>query len=290
MAFILNAMRLVPPPKLLLLLKEAQDAQSVAEILGPYDALVLLEGSSAEAVDVIVTDLALVEVALASGRAPSELTSPADSRTLGVVTLGGASWGDVALAADYSDRELRLACTLLCELMRTRRQRNESAALANIDALTGVPNRRAWDRMITEAARHSDGRWTLGIVDLDDFGRVNRAGGFAAGDESIVRIAQAMNRAMQPREFLARLGGDEFGVLLQSAGDTDIAATFERLRAAVAQSADAGATFTLSIGYVQASRGIVDPQQLVAAADRALREAKTAGGNRVVRGDVAASH
>jgi diguanylate cyclase (GGDEF)-like protein len=286
-------MRLIPPPKLLLFLKDAQRVQSVAELLGRYDALVLLgeTGAVAADVDLIVTDLPLVEAALASGRAPGELTSPADARAFGVVTLGDLRWGDVALAADYTDRELRLACTLLCELMRTRRQRNECAARANIDALTGVPNRRAWDQRLADAARGANDRgesWSVAIVDLDDFGRINRADGFSSGDDSLARVAQAMNGALRAGEFLARLGGDEFGVLLQTADEAEAAAACERIRTAVMQSPSDGAPLTLSVGYVQTSRGAVDPRQLVAAADFALRQAKLAGGDRVVRETISA--
>jgi diguanylate cyclase (GGDEF)-like protein len=289
-SLILMAMKLVPPPKLLLLLKDAQIAQSVDELWGPYDAMVLLEGGAATAddVDLIVTDLPLIEAALASGRAPGELTSPAEERTLGVITLGDVHWGDVALAADYSDRELRLACMLLCNLMRTRRQRNENAAQANVDSLTGVPNRRAWDQRLGEIANQSGVCCTLGIADLDDFRRINRESGIAIGDSVLARAAGAMHGSLQAGEFLARLGGDEFGVLLQTADEVEAAAALERIRTAVAQLPGEGAPFTLSVGYVQTSGGPVDPRQLVAAADFALRQAKLAGGDRVVRETIAA--
>jgi diguanylate cyclase (GGDEF)-like protein len=292
-AFILYRMRLVPPPKLLLLLKEAQHAQGVVELLYPYDAMVLVGEADLDRanVDVIVTDLPLVEAALASGRSPGELTSPAEERTLGVITLGDVHWGDVALALDYSDRELRLACMLLGNLMRTRRQRNEHAARANIDALTGVPNRRAWDQKLADAARGASDRgesWWVAILDLDDFGRINRESGIAFGDNVLARAAGAMNGALRAGEFLARLGGDEFGVLLQSADETEAVAMCDRIRTAVRQLSGDGAPLTVSVGYVPTSRGAVDPQQLIAAADFALRQAKLAGGNRVVRETIAA--
>jgi diguanylate cyclase (GGDEF)-like protein len=106
------------------------------------------------------------------------------------------------------------------------------------------------------------------------------------GDEVLVRAAHALAGQLRREDLVARLGGDEFGILLHDVAETHTAAIFDRLRGAVAeQSAPEGfPQITASIGYVPSADGSTDADKLFAAAERAMREAKRAGGNRAVRG------
>lgn len=87
--------------------------------------------------------------------------------------------------------------------------------LAHHDALTGLPNRRAF---MEEAERqHADGgRWAVALLDLDHFKTVNDSLGHAAGDELLCSVARRLRQATGQGDALARLGGDEFAMLLRA--------------------------------------------------------------------------
>ena len=95
---------------------------------------------------------------------------------------------------------------------------------AETDALTGLPNRRAWQRLIEQAeARY--GRLAdptvIAMLDLDGLKVVNDSRGHAVGDAYLVSAAAAMRRALRDTDVVARLGGDEFGFLLHKCTEDD---------------------------------------------------------------------
>src|SRR5437764_13611007 len=119
----------------------------------------------------------------------------------GMVAVGIGLPADVSLPADHSPRELRLACLLLAEIVRLRRQREASRRqervlthLALSDPLTGLPNRRAWDQELAErlAAVSLDASWCLALFDVDHFRTVNDQAGHLAGDACLRRVADRL--------------------------------------------------------------------------------------------------
>ena len=100
------------------------------------------------------------------------------------------------------------------DLQEVRRQLTHSA---NHDALTGLPNRSAFERALSECARaENPGRQSsaLCFIDLDRFKPVNDTAGHAAGDELLKIVARTIAASCRAQDFAARLGGDEFVVLL----------------------------------------------------------------------------
>jgi len=201
---------------------------------------------------------------------------------------------EVVLPSDAAPREIALACRLLAEnvrlrhrLRKTRRHRGQLAQLAESDPLTGLANRRAWQReLLARLHDVTDERneHCLAIVDLDFFKPVNDAHGYAAGDRLLAAVATALRQAVRTGDFVARLGGDEFGLLLANIDQRAAAAIIGRVRARVgAEPLLAAQAVTASAGYVvfAAGRGL-DETALLAAADRALREAKGQGRNQAV--------
>jgi GGDEF domain-containing protein len=93
---------------------------------------------------------------------------------------------------------------------------------ADTDVLTGLPNRRAFER---EATRRSGGYFT--VIDLDGFKLVNDEHGHEAGDEVLKHVARRLRSTLRADDFLARLGGDEFVII----SDTPIPSLPQRLRA-----------------------------------------------------------
>ena len=167
----------------------------------------------------------------------------------------------------------------------------ELQVLAELDPLTGIPNRRAFDNQLqigwTRALRAGT---SLGVImiDVDHFKEYNDAEGHVEGDLCLTKIAQACAASMMRNgDFLARYGGEEFGGILVTKTDEDIAVVAERMRVAVAELAIPHPTnpdgiVTISLGVARIRPSTRDnPLELVDAADEALYAAKSRGRNQV---------
>jgi diguanylate cyclase len=149
--------------------------------------------------------------------------------------------GRPELAAELPTIELlgrMLAVLLAQELDRQELQRRfELAELdALTDPLTGVGNRRAWDRLLdAEEARcrRYGSVASLVAIDLDELKRVNDSQGHAAGDRLLRRTAQVIDACRRAADVVARLGGDEFGVLAVECDESAAKVLADRLRGAL---------------------------------------------------------
>jgi diguanylate cyclase (GGDEF)-like protein len=237
--------------------------------------------------DLVVTDQTL------DWSCPASRARQLEFGEIGVVAVGRHGTADVSLPEDCSARELQLACALLGEIVRLRRERRRGrkahkvlSQLALCDPLTELPNRRAWDQELDARGRDADvtrGWLCLAIVDLDHFKQVNGRFGYAVGDEVLKLAGRLLASHVRRQDFVARLGGDEFGLL---ASDVERAAAerlVERLRRAVCvELAESdGPTLTASAGLA-VHNGVGDMDRLFSAADQALRQAKAQGRNRTV--------
>jgi len=159
---------------------------------------------------------------------------------------------------------------------------------ANEDALTGAHSRRYFDtRLPRELRRAISGRTplTLALLDLDDFGLVNKHYGHTVGDEVLRQFVRVVLRNVRPSDWLARYGGEEF-CLVMGATCAEGAIVVERIRRAVADAVVAmpdGTTLmtTVSIGLASASGSIATIGDIVQLASAANRRAKDDGKNRV---------
>lgn len=148
--------------------------------------------------------------------------------------------------------------TLLAEIERLnaalKAEQARAAALeasADTDALTGVFNRRGFDRELTRTLAYIKRYWTraaLIYVDLDGFKPVNDRHGHAAGDAILKAVATALMRNVRASDTVARLGGDEFAVILWNLSEADAAAKAIALEEAVAETAVAWEAATLTVG------------------------------------------
>ncbi|MEX0342729.1 MAG: GGDEF domain-containing protein, partial [Erythrobacter sp.] len=169
-----------------------------------------------------------------------------------------------------------------------RAARTELKRFASTDALTALPNRRAFmdalERSIARAEKDTDRQLALAIFDIDHFKRINDRYGHPAGDEVISEVGSRATAALRKRDLVGRIGGEEFGVVLPKADLETARSVCERLRAAIAGSpvthGDAIIPFTASIGIAEFQRGD-DIDHLMARADAALYDAKTGGRNQV---------
>ena len=250
--------------------------------------IVATNGEPAEDIDVLVIDqplsesnIAVDEDRLARGQ-------------MGMIAVGIGLPADVSLPTDHSSRELRLACLLLAEIVRLRRQREASRRqervlthLALSDPLTGLPNRRAWEQQLAErlGGAAEGTRWCLALLDIDHFHVVNEQRGHLEGDASLRRIADRLADTMRRAGFLARLGGDEFAVLLEGIDAAKAAAVIDLVRIQAAEEGDDAAgrlPLRLSAGWaevvVPAAKSAIN--EAFQRADEALRQAKQDGRNR----------
>jgi diguanylate cyclase (GGDEF)-like protein len=174
---------------------------------------------------------------------------------------------------------------------RYRQLASSMETLATMDPLTGVANRRHFDRAILDewkrAAREA-APLTLLILDVDRFKAFNDLYGHLEGDSclrSIAGIAQETSR--RSTDTVARLGGEEFAILLPGTSAAGAQETAERLRRAVIdldiKHADSEHSIvTISLGCATLVPTIAgDATQIIAAADVALYAAKKGGRNRV---------
>ena len=174
------------------------------------------------------------------------------------------------------------------------RDRSALQTVVWTDALTGVANRRFLDQALSGAGRRellASQPLSVLMIDIDHFRRLNEACGYVAGDACLRDVAKALRQALvRPGDVLARYGGEEFIVLLQEAGSTGAIVVAERLRAAVealrivhpAHPDHSPGVVTVSIGAASAAlQSCASTESLIAAADKALYEAKSSGRNQV---------
>lgn len=159
--------------------------------------------------------------------------------------------------------------------------------LASRDALTGVPNRRAFDQAL--ALRWHDGteRLAMLMIDIDNFKQFNDRYGHGEGDSCLRRVAAALAASTRGGDIVARIGGEEFAVLMPGADANVATDVANRLRVTIENldirhDAAASGRVTVSVGCAACEPALgIRPADLMAAADSALYSAKEAGRNAV---------
>ena len=154
---------------------------------------------------------------------------------------------------------------------------------ATHDALTELPNRREFDRLLLrelERSRRYGEIFSLAVIDLDQFKELNDTRGHHAGDALLRHAADTIQQACRASDVPGRLGGDEFGLLLPETNQFAAAALCERLRAEVETLADV----SLSWGVAEYPTHGVTTGALMRAADAAMYASKPrlVGGERAL--------
>ena len=185
---------------------------------------------------------------------------------------------------DFLERLSAVAATCLDNAISHARL--EQMALS--DPLTGLDNRRTFDRRLEEEvaqARRRDSELACLFLDLDNFKLLNDSRGHAFGDRVLIAVAKSLAASVRTGDVLARIGGEEFALLLDEESREAVAAAADRVRLAVKAAGDelgeAELALSASIGVAHLHAGETG-KELVARADAALYEAKSSGRDRVV--------
>jgi diguanylate cyclase (GGDEF)-like protein/PAS domain S-box-containing protein len=152
------------------------------------------------------------------------------------------------------------------------------AELASTDRLTGLKNRREFDRILGTIPRQS---FAILAIDVDHLKRVNDEFGHEAGDTVLRTVATTLALMLRGWDVIARVGGDEFAAILLDVDPAEAASAAQRLRAAMHLVPTPGGRSNISLGWASAPPG-TDPMSAWRRADECLYEAKRSGRDRVV--------
>jgi len=183
----------------------------------------------------------------------------------------------VSLILVYAEMNKRLRTSLQASNI-------ELAHLSTHDQLTGLPNRRFYDKRFTQALHRAAERGELmGLlfIDLNDFKQINDTYGHGAGDKLLVAVAQRLHSSLRETDLIARLGGDEFAVVLEDIRSTDeLTRIAHKLSQAIEQPVSVrqlelkfGASIGLAIFPIDGRQ----KQELEEQADKAMYYAKQRG-------------
>lgn len=161
---------------------------------------------------------------------------------------------------------------------------NELEALARLDPVTHIPNRRAFDERLNAAFAHARRTSTLlsvAVLDLDNFKKRNDTLGHAAGDVCLKSFALHLLSHSRAGDVVGRIGGEEFALILPNTGADDAVGLCQRIAASVRYSCCAGDPLTFSAGVAELDGSAMHPSTVVEYADQAMYLAKRSGKNRV---------
>ena len=219
----------------------------------------------------------------ASSTPGSPVPLPGDNSTLGYLTVFTRRKGH-----EYADDDVRQLETLALRAgpaIENARRFREARQLADLDALTGLHNRRYFhETLARECARahRYERKLSLIVFDLDDFKEINDRIGHLAGDTVLAEAAERVRDVVRTADIACRVGGDEFAVILPESSLNDADQLYRRIQNAVSSRplGQAGKLY-LSAGVAEL-RAEDDPMAFFQRADDALYRAKEAGKGRVV--------
>ena len=259
------------------------------------------EGVSGEVIDtgkpVMVTDLRI------AGRkaAPAERRYKTNSfisypimiggRKVGVLNVTDKSGGGVYDEVDLSLLEIiGPQVALALERAEWQERATEFQLMSITDSLTGLPNRRYLEERLAEELNRSkryDSPMSFLMIDIDDFKAYNDKNGHQAGDVALQITAHCLKGALRAVDIASRYGGEEFCILLPETGITEAGTIADRIRHRVSTTefphgkAQPLGHVTISVGVSTFTKNIDTSENIIAAADRALYQAKSMGKDRV---------
>ncbi|HVX71874.1 MAG TPA: PleD family two-component system response regulator [Devosia sp.] len=296
--------------KVLLVDTDPRSAERIRGYLVPANQVEVL-ASPADAAMQVATgsyDLAIVSMALDGFdplRVCSQMRTLEQTRTLPILLIAeDADRARVVRGLDLGVNDFIMRPVERNELaarVRTQVRRNRYAAelrqtvtntlaLAVTDELTGLYNRRYFDRhlsLMLDKAREQERDMAVMLIDMDFFKSVNDNHGHDIGDAVLKEFAQRLKRNIRGVDLACRFGGEEFVVLMPDTDYRQAQGVAERVRMAVAERGFETPTIrplsvTCSVGVALNEHELDTPEMILKRADVALYRAKREGRNRVV--------
>jgi len=281
-----------------LILKAASGLSTAPEAVSPVR---VGEGVSGEVIDtgkaVMVSDLRM------AGRkpAPPERKYKTNSFISYPIAIGGRKVGvlnvtDKSSGGTYDEVDLSLLeiigpqVALALERAEWQERATEFQLMSITDSLTALPNRRYLEERLAEELNRSkryDYPMSFLMIDIDDFKVYNDKNGHQAGDLALQITAHCLKGALRQADVASRYGGEEFCILLPQTGVVEAGVIADRIRHRVStthfphgKSQPLGRV-TISVGVSTFAKNVDTPENVIAAADRALYHAKSLGKDRV---------
>lgn len=164
-----------------------------------------------------------------------------------------------------------------------KQQNKELERQSNVDALTGIYNRRYLFQQLEEEMVRQQRYlqpFSIFLLDLDHFKKINDEFGHLVGDQVLIRLARIMGEELRETDITGRFGGEEFLILMPDTGLDGAAKTAERVRKAV-EDYDFGLGRKVTISGGVAEYDAQNSAELVEEADQLLYQAKKLGRNRI---------
>ena len=207
-----------------------------------------------------------------------------ENRTVGFVLVTRAS-------AKFNEDEHRVVdifTAQLSMLLDNLRAREKILSLADIDDLTGIPNRRHFRRQLTsemQRARVYNEPLSVLIIDVDDFKVINDTYGHVMGDVVLSELCGTIRDSVRVPDAVSRFGGDEFAVLLPHTSASGAAIVADRILKSVQEMSihddeDRPIQCTVSVGIAQCESSDTNFNDVVRRADACLYDSKRHGKNR----------
>ena len=180
------------------------------------------------------------------------------------------------------------------EMHKLKQELSNAKREASIDGLTGLYNRRSFDRKLAQLIAAADGleeSFCLLFLDIDHFKRVNDTYGHMVGDKVLSEFGRQIGRLTRRSDFLARYGGEEFAILLPATRITNAFTVAENVRSTLQLVRLRRSSSRESLGAVTVSVGVAcyrvgeTAEDLIGRCDKALYRAKSLGRNRTVLAD-----
>jgi diguanylate cyclase (GGDEF)-like protein len=194
----------------------------------------------------------------------------ADGKVMAVLTIG-SRLGDGIDAVDLED--ISALCEISSIAMSEAKLRQAILEQAMMDSLTGLANRRGFDRRLVELPRVP---YAIMAIAIDDLKHINDRHGHHAGDELIRLVADTVSGQLRRGDLMARTGGDEFLALFVNAYHSELTRLAERVVSALTEVSFDGRSPRVSIGCAGAAPQ-APPETVIAAALSALDRAKKRG-------------
>ncbi len=281
-----------------LILKAASGLSTAPEEVSPVR---VGEGVSGEVIDtgkaVMVTDLRM------AGRkpAPSERRYKTNSFISYPIAIGGRKVGvlnvtDKSGGGTYDEVDLSLLeiigpqVALALERAEWQERATEFQLMSITDSLTSLPNRRYLEERLAEELNRSkryDYPMSFLMIDIDDFKAYNDKNGHQAGDLALQITAHCLKGALRAVDVASRYGGEEFCILLPQTAMSEAGVIADRIRDRVSNThfphgkSQPLGRVTISVGVSTFTKNVDTPENIIAAADRALYQAKSMGKDRV---------